>query len=97
MYKTFNYLCQPLPQSVPVLAQVPAFCRTLSKPSFYFRDVCGDLVTLCNKYNAVGYYYFSAWLIFDVLLVAMKYFAPHSAVPYRVTLREYENVEVKEE
>ena len=84
-----------LSQSVPVLAQVPAFSHTLSKPSFcYFRAVCGDLVTL---YNAVGYYYFSAWLIFGVVFVAMKYLAPHSAVPYRVTLREYENVEGQEE
>jgi heme exporter protein D len=98
MYKTFIYLCQPLSQSAPVLAQVPAFCHTLSKPSFcYIRAVCGDLVTLCSKYNAVGSYYFSAWLIFGVVFVAMKYLAPHSAVPYRVTLREYENVEANEE
>jgi hypothetical protein len=47
--------------------------------------------------SAVGYYYFSAWLIFGVVTVAMKYFAPHSAVPYRVISREYENVKGKEE
>ena len=83
---------------MPVLAQVPPFCLPLSKHSFcHFRAVYGDLVTLCSKRIAVGYYYFSAWLNFGVVFVAMKYFAPHSAVPYRVTLREYVKVEGQEE
>jgi hypothetical protein len=55
------------------------------------------LLTPFNKYNAVLYYYFSAWLIFGVVVVAMNYFAPHFEVPYRVSLEEYENVEIKEE
>jgi hypothetical protein len=97
MYKTFNYLFQPLSQSVSVLAQVTAFCLIVFKSSLcYFRAVCGDLVTLCSKYTVVGYYYFFAWFNFGVEFVAMKYFPSHSAIPYRVTLREHENVQGQE-
>jgi hypothetical protein len=70
-----------------------AFCHTLSKPSYcYFRTVYGDLVTLGSKYTEVGYYYFSAWLIFHIVVMAMMYFAPHSAASYRVAFRGHVNV-----